>query len=59
MAKVRIEIDMDNAAFEDKDELPRILRSTANKIYDGEFPSVIRDINGNKVGQFEYMEDEN
>jgi len=55
MASFTVEIDMDNAAFEDSPtgELSRILRKLAKEIADGtETDTVIklRDINGNTVG---------
>lgn len=52
--KYIIEIEMDNAAFEDEDcELSRILRQIAdtteerNELYEGK----LRDINGNTCGE--------
>ena len=58
--KVVIEINCDNAAFEDGNcsiEVARILREMADDVEgDGQFeamsPKDPRDINGNKVGKF-------
>ena len=56
----RITINMDNAAFEDLlgSELARILRDLADRIEDGDLADriVLRDYNGNTVGQFEIDE---
>ena len=56
----RITINMDNAAFEDflGSELARILRDLADRIEDGDLADriVLRDYNGNTVGQFEIDE---
>lgn len=49
-----LEIDMDNAAFEDAPatELGRILEEVADRARKGDLPPMtLRDINGNKVGQ--------
>jgi len=43
--ELTITINMDNAAFEDPDEVRRIL-----KTIDGNHDQVLFDINGNKVG---------
>lgn len=54
MAKFKLEIVTDNAAFEEgpATELARILRDLANRVeQDGEFDGVVRDINGNVVGK--------
>lgn len=52
----RIEIKMDNAAFDDApaSELSRILRGVADDLENGVMPEQIRlaDINGNRVGSF-------
>jgi len=52
--KLTININMDNAAFEDGDELSRILRTVAFELEDHYEPDErnIRDINGNKVGKW-------
>jgi hypothetical protein len=53
----RLEINMDNAAFDDAGEVPRILRELAKKVR--ATPEVgswsVFDINGNRVGQAEYI----
>lgn len=59
--KIKIEISMDNAAFEDDHgELARILRRLADRVDgtprtegDGEY---LRDVNGNRVGHWEVEE---
>jgi hypothetical protein len=44
-------VEMDNAAFEDNGELPRILREVAEKIDRlHSYPIKLRDVNGNPVG---------
>ena len=52
--KLSININMDNAAFEDGDELSRILRTVALTLEDHNEPDheTIRDINGNTVGKW-------
>ena len=50
---LRVEIQMDNAAFEGDAwtiEAARILRKAADKLEGGETNDSLRDINGNKVG---------
>ena len=56
--KLKIEIEMDNDAFEEGFELPRIMKGLAD-YFNHELPDSfpIRDINGNKVG-FVRFEDE-
>ena len=58
--KAVIEIEMDNAAFEDSpaSELARILRGIAAKVANGETEIVARDINGNSVGSLEITTEE-
>lgn len=51
-----------NAAFADEPatEIARILRETAKRIEDGDFPegvTPVHDINGNKCGHFTMIED--
>lgn len=62
MAKLKIEINLDNAAFDEpylNSEVALILNKVANKLYnENEYPSVIRDSNGNKVGFVKLEEDE-
>jgi hypothetical protein len=50
--KFTLEIDCDNAAFEDEmaSEIARILRTTAKRVADGEDDMRLRDVNGNTVG---------
>lgn len=59
MAKYLIEIDCDNAAFEDslEGELSIILRRASAKLSNGEFDFKLRDSNGNTVGSA-YLEEE-
>ena len=47
-----LRIKSDNAAFEEEPitELARILRELADDLEGGNFPSSVRDYNGNKVG---------
>ncbi len=51
----KVVVKMDNAAFEDPGELPRLLREAARLVEAraGEHPlsGVLHDINGNTVGQ--------
>lgn len=54
--KLKLEITMDNAAFEDgegHDEAARILREAADKIEAGAWAFPLLDCNGNKVGKVE------
>ncbi len=57
--KARIEIQMDNAAFDEMghaSELGRILRELAHEIEtNGETGCPLHDINGNTVGKFEVL----
>jgi hypothetical protein len=51
--KFFLEVAMDNAAFENSTELPRILREVATRLEDSTDASgSVFDINGNKVGAF-------
>jgi hypothetical protein len=54
MSIINITINTDNAAFEDGDELPRILRRLADTIGHEDLTTFdgwsLRDVNGNKVG---------
>ena len=45
-----LSLSMDNAAFEDGEELPTILRSVAEAIERGSKFIMINDSNGNRVG---------
>lgn len=61
MAKYLIEIDCDNAAFEDENlgwELSGILRRASVKLSNGELDFKLRDSNGNTVGSAYLEEDE-
>lgn len=53
MSKIKINIEMDNDAFNSVCEFPRILRELARKMEDGPYNANIFDINGNIVGQVE------
>jgi len=57
MSKIIITINTDNAAFADEDEAPRILKELSKRMEIGDFPTMLRDINGNCVGSVEYVED--
>jgi len=57
MSQIIITINTDNAAFEDEDEAPRILRELSKNLNISDFPTVLRDVNGNIVGSVEYVED--
>lgn len=57
MAIFKLYVELDNAAFEDNGELPRILRETADKIDRlREYPLSLRDVNGNTVGKADVIE---
>jgi len=47
-----VRIDMGNAAFEDSNQISRILREIAVRVENGSIGGKIRDINGNAVGTF-------
>lgn len=51
--KFKLEIQCDNAAFEDAPELEtaRLLREAAHRIQRGEKRVRLRDVNGNHVGE--------
>lgn len=49
----KLTINMDNAAFEDRSELTRILRGIARRPEEGQQDGQVRDINGNTVGYWE------
>jgi hypothetical protein len=71
MATLNIEINLDNAAFEDSSEVARILRNLADRVeiqvYDGLGGQrvvhslgkgvLLRDSNGNRVGSAQVEED--
>lgn len=56
MKKVTITIETVNAAFDGflGMELNRILKELGAQMYEGIYPHIIRDLNGNKVGAVEY-----
>lgn len=56
MANFIVDIDCDNAAFEDEPghELARILREVADKVEEGTLVGKLRDINGGTVGAFQF-----
>lgn len=60
MAKYLIEIDCNNAAFDDNPEyeLSGILRRASTRLANGEFDFKLRDSNGNTVGTAYLEEDE-
>lgn len=56
----KMTVNMDNAAFDRGDgrELARILREVADRLADvQEGSGSVRDVNGNKVGEYEITED--
>ena len=55
--KAKIEINMDNAAFEDgaNQEVARVLRALAERLDEDRAPGTLRDKNGNTVGMFEVV----
>jgi len=61
MSKIIITINIDNAAFADEDKAPRILRrilkELSKRLKISDFPTMVRDRNGNYVGRVEYVED--
>jgi len=57
MTTFKLEISTDNAAFEDPEELPLLLRQVANWAAAGEREHGIVDTNGNTVGRF-WIEDD-
>ena len=52
--KFTLNFNMDNAVFDDwnRPEVKRILNRTAERVNDGETEGIVRDINGNTIGQF-------
>lgn len=57
--KFELNFGMDNAAFEDGPaEVARILRAAAERVEGGSKIGFCRDINGNKVGSFEFNGDD-
>lgn len=59
MSKFTLEIETDNAAFEDRDfEVERILRHVAGCVGIGCEEGVILDHNGNTCGYYEFIEED-
>lgn len=56
MDNFRIDIGTANAAFKDPSELGRILRDISSRVLEGERSGIIFDINGNRVGRFDHLE---
>lgn len=55
--KITIEINTDNAAFEDRgQEIHRLLSVVQSKIIKGLCGGPLYDFNGNKVGKFEVID---
>jgi hypothetical protein len=52
---LRVKIETDNAAFagDGEQEVARLLRIVAERVADGQLDGVIRDINGNRCGEFD------
>lgn len=51
MAKIKIEFNTENAAFEDADfEISHVLDQAKNIINSGNYDKPLRDSNGNKIG---------
>lgn len=53
--KFKAEIKMDNAAFEDSEELSRILKKIAKEVTEQK-KRFVNDYNGNLVGSWEIVE---
>lgn len=55
---LKIEFTTSNNAFSEGDyETVRILREITNDIFDGFKSGIILDINGNKIGEWDYKND--
>jgi hypothetical protein len=50
--KIEIELKTENQAFEDDQELERVLIEAVKNIASGIGQGILRDYNGNRVGQF-------
>jgi hypothetical protein len=50
----KLEIDTENAAFEDPSEVPRMLEEIAIKIQAGQMNGKVKDINGNTCGEWSF-----
>jgi hypothetical protein len=58
MAEFKMTVNMDNAAFEDNNELVRILRLVADKVEKLKtYPFTLFDVNDNRVGSADVIED--
>lgn len=64
--RFRIEIELGNDAMQTEEDVARLLSETARKLraktihlyHGGDYPSgALRDVNGNKVGQWEVCEE--
>jgi len=55
--RFELKINMNNAAFDDSQELPRILRKVAKQISEGPEYEIwtLLDVNGNTVGNARYI----
>lgn len=53
MSGIKILIETENAAFEEGEEICRILRKLANDLEEGKNVEKLLDINGNQVGYVE------
>ena len=57
MTTLNIQIRLDNAAFEDSpEEISKILKNISFDLSKGYSNSIIRDSNGNNVGEFAIVE---
>lgn len=57
--QLTIQINTDNAAFEDKEEeISRLLKEVSRKIENGISSGNLKDLNGNNVGNFDLNESE-
>ena len=52
MSTFSIEFTTDNAAFEDPEEIPRILNTVIDRVQNGLYDGVLIDGNGNSVGRY-------
>lgn len=51
----QVSINLDNAAFDNPDELPQLLENIAKQIRDGKLEAVVVDSNGNRVGKWQIV----
>lgn len=56
--KFTLTIESDNAAMRKAEHVVSALREVAQRVRDGSDSGRIRDINGNTVGEFELVDDE-